>query len=621
VQGLGPACGEKVADRPARRRGEPRGDSALRLAQLRALATVLKRLDAALQADVRSSHRRNEAHRFSAGLAVFIAEQTESTETLGFVHEEDATEEAAVRRAVLDALPTAFDQSLAARRANGDHAAIVESVGQIRRVVETAVLVELRLTLLSPGEEPPAPFPALFFGVAASDGWFDFFIHDVAARIQDARAKSGGAFGKIWNTEQLALVKAITEAHSAVLVEINERTSRIEQIQTEFKIDITDKLDELLALVRAAGAFQRAAEEGISANAVRVIVERLGGEGVSRDDLLPWVDNWIETARFQLDRYSNEGEPFEAARREAERRFKAGYLREASAAFMDEFAREERLEAERQNERKHHRLRLLEEAIQFDELALNAPAVIPKLFMIADIEGVQCATARGVWLSGKATEFYERGRDQGINVASAIAIEVYRAVLRELPRELVPLQWAKTQSDLGTALAVLGQRENGTTRLEEGVTSLRAALEERTRERVPFDWAKTQNSLGIALGMLGARETGTARLEEAAIAFRAALAENTRERVPLDWARNQNNLGLALWSHGERESGTARLEEAVTAFRKSLQEQTREQSPFGWAQTQNNLGIALMRIGERERDSAAGGGCHGIPRGTARTDP
>ena len=67
-----------------------------------------------------------------------------------------------------------------------------------------------------------------------------------------------------------------------------------------------------------------------------------------------------------------------------------------------------------------------------------------------------------------------------------------------------------------------------------------------TRERVPLDWARTQINLGIALGRLGERESGTARLEEAVAAYRAALEEKTRERVPLDWATTQNNLGLAL---------------------------------------------------------------------------
>ena len=190
----------------------------------------------------------------------------------------------------------------------------------------------------------------------------------------------------------------------------------------------------------------------------------------------------------------------------------------------------------------------------------------------------------------------------------------YRAALEERTRERVPLDWAMTQMNLGNALAMLGERESGTARLEEAVAAYRAALEERTRERraarlgddpeeprrrareargagerhgaagggggglsrraggatrerVPLDWARTQMNLGVALQRLGERESGTARLEEAVAAYRAALDEMTRERVPLDWAGTQMNLGSAPAALGERESGTARLEEAVAAYR------------------------------------------------------
>ena len=77
-----------------------------------------------------------------------------------------------------------------------------------------------------------------------------------------------------------------------------------------------------------------------------------------------------------------------------------------------------------------------------------------------------------------------------------------------------------------------------------------------TRERVPLQWATTQSNLGTALQTLGARESGTARLEEAVAAYRDALKEWTRERVPLDWATTQNNLETALRVLDERKRQT-----------------------------------------------------------------
>ena len=44
-----------------------------------------------------------------------------------------------------------------------------------------------------------------------------------------------------------------------------------------------------------------------------------------------------------------------------------------------------------------------------------------------------------------------------------------------------------------------------------------------TRERVPLDWAKTQNNLGLALVALGDHESGTEKLEQGVAAHQGAL--------------------------------------------------------------------------------------------------
>jgi hypothetical protein len=74
--------------------------------------------------------------------------------------------------------------------------------------------------------------------------------------------------------------------------------------------------------------------------------------------------------------------------------------------------------------------------------------------------------------------------------------------------------------------------ESGTATLERAVQAYEAALLERTRERVPLDWATTQNNLGTALRTLGEREGGTATLQRAVEALRPP-SWSTRERVPL----------------------------------------------------------------------------------------
>lgn len=53
------------------------------------------------------------------------------------------------------------------------------------------------------------------------------------------------------------------------------------------------------------------------------------------------------------------------------------------------------------------------------------------------------------------------------STALQAAIQAYRNLLGAYPRDQVPLDWARTQNNLGSALARFGERESGTEWLEE----------------------------------------------------------------------------------------------------------------------------------------------------------
>jgi len=299
--------------------------------------------------------------------------------------------------------------------------------------------------------------------------------------------------------------------------------------------------------------------------------------------------------------------------------------------------------AQEQAESTARRIRLLAAGIAQDILRRDAGAVARRLVEKARLE---LAADQTVYANVRLIfiEWFQRGKDKGLNFDLAVAIELcrqmdsgastqdqrgaaltnlgyalatlgereagtarleqavaaYRAALTERTQDRVPLDWAMTQNNLGNALRTLGEREAGTERLEQAVEAYHAALTERRQDRVPLGWAATQMNLGNALWTLGEREAGTERLEEAVEAYRAALTERTQDRVPLDWAMTQNNLGNALWTLGEREAGTERLEQAVAAYRAALTERTQARVPLDWAATQMNLGNALATLGERE---------------------
>jgi tetratricopeptide (TPR) repeat protein len=115
------------------------------------------------------------------------------------------------------------------------------------------------------------------------------------------------------------------------------------------------------------------------------------------------------------------------------------------------------------------------------------------------------------------------------------------------------------------------------------------------------------NALGSALARLGERENGTERLKEAIETYRTALEEHTRERVPVDWAVTQSNLGNTLTnlgqleiSLGQLEIGTERLQEAVQAYQFALQELRECGGTYYLEIVQAGLARVLSIIAQRE---------------------
>ena len=630
--------------------------SALRLAQLKALGVVRDRFDTTWPS-LGDPAQRQAAERFSLALKRFLDAETTTAKRAGFDADRDlAADDLALRDAVLKELPDVFDASLAARRAAGDKAALLESLRCLRAALENAILAEIRLRTATPDKDRPTAFLWAFDGSGFPDSWFDLFVRDAASRLDEA------GFAAVWHAEQLALVKAIGEANSAALAAIGQGVGRIEQGVTGIQGTLAEQAASLekfagvtQALVDALGENKELSQRLQAANVdkakVMALARRTAQNVDDFDQALRELENHANVA-IEVSREGqgshNLGAFVEAVLARIRARYDANDFDAAAAEASKGFDAWQQRETERRAEAAQAGLTILNAGLRQDILRRDPVAAAERIELIAGIESPENATALLRALRTSYDEWYERGCDRGLNFDLQIAIEIarralkmtrtmdergvshillglalwtlgeresgtvrleqavvaYRAALEECTRDRVPLDWATTQNNLGNALLALGRRESGTARLEQAVAAFRAALEERTRDRVPLDWAMTQNNLGNALLALGRRESGTARLEQAVAAYRAALEEMTRDRVPLDWAATQNNLGNALAALGGRESGTARLEQAVSAYRAALAERTRDRVALGWAVTQNNLGNALATLGGRESGTA-----------------
>jgi tetratricopeptide (TPR) repeat protein/pimeloyl-ACP methyl ester carboxylesterase len=428
-----------------------------------------------------------------------------------------------------------------------------------------------------------------------------------------------------------------------------ERPKNLTDEKLEAMPDIV--VAKLMAALNERGEAISAEKAGVSRQVIIQLAQRINADVADFDQALRELERAVGIAVEVAEegrRGSNAGDFVDVvlariAEKSAEGRFDEA-AKEADAAFVQW----EREQAERRGAALVSGLKLVDAGLRQDILRRDPVSAAKRIERMVALENPDNRDARVAVLRARQWDWYERGRDQGLNldllvsietarllIASASgpnevgfslnvlgissatlgerergsvhlidAIDAYRAALREYTRESNPLKWALTEVNLGVTLMTLGQRESDTARLEDAVEAFRAGLQEYTRERDVLNWAKTQINLGGALVALGTRASSSARLEEAVDAFRAALQENIRESVPLEWAAGHMNLGTALMTLGEREFDAARVQEAVEAYRAALQENTREHVPLQWAAVQNNLGGALYLLGILEDENA-----------------
>jgi tetratricopeptide (TPR) repeat protein len=289
------------------------------------------------------------------------------------------------------------------------------------------------------------------------------------------------------------------------------------------------------------------------------------GDATDFDSALGGLERALEVAAVKEargDLPSNLGEAVDAVLKRMAELNELGEL-DAAAVEVDRALEAAEAQGEALEARK---AALLEAGLDQDILRRNPTSAAARLVARLGLEvaegAARFAALRALWL-----EWYERGRDKGLNFDAEVAVALAQASV-----DLVQGadQRGRALNELGTALATVGEREAGTGRLEEAVTAFRDALKEWTRKRVPLDWATAQMNLGNALQTLGTREAGTGRLEEAVTAFRNALKERTRERVPLDWAMVQVHLVNVECAFFDKAQDVARRDAAEAYARAAL---------------------------------------------------
>ena len=105
---------------------------------------------------------------------------------------------------------------------------------------------------------------------------------------------------------------------------------------------------------------------------------------------------------------------------------------------------------------------------------------------------------------------------------------------------------------------------------EEAINKYEDVLNLITPNNLPVKYALTQNNLGTAYSDLADVRNKESNLEKAINAFNETLKIRTVEKYPIDYAETQNNLGVAYWGLADVRDKESNLEKSINAYNEAL---------------------------------------------------
>ena len=179
-----------------------------------------------------------------------------------------------------------------------------------------------------------------------------------------------------------------------------------------------------------------------------------------------------------------------------------------------------------------------------------------------------------------------------------IAVKSFKEILELITLDRLPMKYAMTQNNLGTAYGTLAEVKDKTQNCQLALKAYQEALKVYAPDRFPIQYAITQNNLGTAYGIMAKVKDKAQNCQLALKAFRRALKVKTLDRFPMDYAMTQNNLGAAYWTLSEVKDKAQNCQLALKAYQEALKIITPDRFPIQYAMTQNNLGTAYRTMSE-----------------------
>lgn len=334
------------------------------------------------------------------------------------------------------------------------------------------------------------------------------------------------------------------------------------------------------------------------------LIESQGASGASRIGRLEALARWIQEARAQLMRPTNDDGDLRKLKLRAADALAAGDL----ALAMDTLKHirralrdgRRRIEARLEDEVAALKTQMTEEARAAARLAELAVARRDYL-AAADlfVEAADClpkSAREEAWRYhlARADALLRKAEEEEDAAALGEALAGYGGVLKLLADGSNAIGAARANVGLGRALHRQAEAATGTGRLGDAIMAFRKALGLISADDAPTVWCEAQAALARALMLSGQRTRQVPQLREAVEAYRTAL-DGASDEVATQ-IRLELNLGLgsALLDLAEFDKSPDVVEGAAAAYTDALAALSREEAPAAWAEASFNLGSALL---------------------------
>jgi tetratricopeptide (TPR) repeat protein len=349
----------------------------------------------------------------------------------------------------------------------------------------------------------------------------------------------------------------------------------------------------------------------IAQSRILVLLDSQGAVGDQRLARFEALAAWLQEARAQLMRPSNEDGDLRKLKTRAADALAAGdlalameTLKHVRRALRDG---RRRIEARLEDEVSALKVQMTEEARAAARLAELAVARREYL-AAADLffEAADCLpkSARDeVWRYhlARADALYRKAEEDDDEAALGEALAGYGGVLKLLADGSNARAAALANLGLGRALHRQAEATTGVGRLADAIAAFRKAVALISVDDAPVLWGETHGALASSLSLSGQRARQVPMLRESVEAYQTALSAMPDELPARLRIGLQTGIGATLLELAEYDKSADVLEAAAAAYTAVLALLSRAESPQAWADANLNLGSALLALAETSR--------------------